>query len=71
MFDPLFPPVERKRVVHRVIPAGSVRYWSSTEQDGIDARFARFMDGDVSVKSEARRRAEALFDLPERPQPEA
>ena len=65
MPDPLRPPIERKRIVHRVIPAGSVRYWSSTEQDGIDARFARCMDGDVQIKSDARKRAESLFDLPD------
>lgn len=65
MSDLIKPSSEVARTVreHRIIPANSVRYWSSAA-DGIDARFARCMDDIPAFKSEARRRAEALFETP-------
>ena len=65
MSDQLKPSSEIVRTVceRRIIPAGAVRYWSSAPE-GVDARFARCMDDMPAFKSEARRRAEALFEVP-------
>ena len=66
MSDPLksSPEIARTVCERRIIPAGEVRYWSSAPE-GVDARFARCMDDMPAFKSEARRRAEALFSIPE------
>lgn len=65
MSDPLHLPPATTRTVRerRVIQADSIRFWS-TDRDGIDARFERCMYDMPTVKSEARRRAEALFEAP-------